>query len=57
MYIKVYLNKVDEEMLKTLNQSEGAKCSDEEYAQKLFTTSLWLAYDTYYKKQEEEKDE
>lgn len=47
MEIKIYLTKEQANKLIELNESEGARLTNEEYAQEIFNDALWSKYHKY----------
>lgn len=56
MDINIHLNGADEHMLIELNKADGLRYTNEEFAQRLFSSVLWVEYNRYYKNKEKIKE-
>ena len=57
MNINIYLNAVEEDMLIALNKADGLKLTNEEYAQRLFSSALWVEHHQLYLKNKDKREE
>ena len=55
MDINIHLNKAEENMLIELNKADGLRYTNGEFAQRLFSSVLWVEYNRYFKEKEKKK--